>query len=1162
MRGKTRKTGPLLIATTAVAMLLALPWGGTGFAQSPQAASFNSYLPELQRLQQKGDAAGVERAARKAQIELQSKLGPDSTEVAGAITWVGIALHAQNRNSEAEPLLRRALAIREKALGPHDLDVAVSLNNLAQVLLPSGHFSEVEPLMRRALAIDEAALGPKKPLIARDLNNLSDLKWHQGLYSEAEPFARRSLEIREQSLGPDHLETSVGLNNLAELLKAQRRFTEAEPLYRRALAIREKALGQANPYSIVSLNNLAGNLQDQFRYAEAEPLFRRAVATVETALGPEHLNTAANLHNLAQLLANEGRTAEAEALYRRVLAIREKQLGPEHQSLAGSLNDLATILEGQGRFSEAESLFRREIAICDKSFGPEDPTTASSLDNFAVMLSAQHRDAEAEPLLRRALAIHEKTLGEENLQTAKNLDNLAGTLMVQHRYPEAEQMFRRALASIEKAVGPENPFTAAALGNLAELLQQEGRHAEAEPLLRRALAITEKVEGPESSDTARALNSLSYFFKSQGRYKEAEPLLRRALAINEKALGPDHRMTSTARTNLAFTEAILGNFDEATGIYRRACSVESSAARAPDQSGDAARAAKRKAYGCWTQLSLATWDWSAHGGGVGPKDRPDALKLEAFSASQRAVQSAAGDAMARSAALTAAKDAAVGPQAQAYEAALLQRDNLDLQFAKAVGIPGKAGVEQRLVLEKARNEAISQINRLAGELKTSAPRYWDYRSPEPVSAGALQSKTGADAVLLHDDEALIEFLIPPDKDQGLVFAVSKDQVAWARLSLSGDELKARVNKLRAEIDPEAYGLQGGVGAGPIPGFFDRQASFDLYQALLGDAAIQSVFKDKPVLLFVPSGPLTSLPPGLLVTAAPQGGAAGDRDPEALRATAWLLRSKAVAMLPAVSSLRSLRQLLPADRAATPDPLLVFADPDFRRLKAVPKKLLASAASRGFSTYYRDGLPLAEALDGLPSLPGTRVEGEALERALGGRPGSLLTGRDASKAQLMARNADGRLAQVKVLEFATHGLVAGDASDLAEPALALAAGLKPEDELLLASEAATLKLQSDWVLLSACNTASPDAPEAQGLSGLSRAFFFAGARSLLVSHWRVRDDVAPKLIPAMLLAQRRDPDLSRAEALRQASLAILDDRTINAADPSAWAPFTLVGEAGR
>jgi CHAT domain-containing protein len=101
-----------------------------------------------------------------------------------------------------------------------------------------------------------------------------------------------------------------------------------------------------------------------------------------------------------------------------------------------------------------------------------------------------------------------------------------------------------------------------------------------------------------------------------------------------------------------------------------------------------------------------------------------------------------------------------------------------------------------------------------------------------------------------------------------------------------------------------------------------------------------------------------------------------------------------------------------------------------------------------------------------------------------------------------------------------------------------------------------------VLLSACNTASPDAPEAQGLSGLSRSFFFAGARSLLVSHWRVRDDVAPKLIPAMLLREREHPESTRAEALQAATLAVLDDRTLNAADPAAWAPFTLIGEAAR
>jgi CHAT domain-containing protein len=267
------------------------------------------------------------------------------------------------------------------------------------------------------------------------------------------------------------------------------------------------------------------------------------------------------------------------------------------------------------------------------------------------------------------------------------------------------------------------------------------------------------------------------------------------------------------------------------------------------------------------------------------------------------------------------------------------------------------------------------------------------------------------------------------------------------------------------------------------------------------------------------------------------------------------------LLPAVSSLSTLRQLIPATRGAAPDPMLVFADPDFGGVKKDGDAGRANVATDD-SESPAELQAMAKTLRLLPQLPGARMEGAALEAALGGQPGSLLIGADASKAALMARNADGRLARVRVLEFATHGLVARATDWLDEPALVLAAGPKPQDELLMASEASTLKLNADWVLLSACDTASPDAPEAEGLSGLTRAFFFAGARSLLISHWPVRDDVTARLIPETLLAERRTAGMSRAEALREASLAILDDPKLRAANPSAWAPFTLVGEADR
>ena len=596
---------------------------------------------------------------------------------------------------------------------------------------------------------------------------------------------------------------------------------------------------------------------------------------------------------------------------------------------------------------------------------------------------------------------------------------------------------------------------------------------------------------------------------------------------------------------------------DAASSLRPVCGAEVARAGAERSGGGDALAPRETASRCQRLLSLALWDWSAAGGGTAVADRPDALLPEAFASAQRSQQSAAGEALARSAALTAAEAAGIGRAAQAYEAALAERDALQQAYGKAAGESGDAATARRQNLAQALDATTGSLARLSQDLSAIAPRYWDYRAPDALGVSALQARSGADAALLRPGEAVILWMIPPGEEQGLVFAVTRTGAAWARIGLDGDAIAARVKALRAQIDPRAYGEKESAesAAAKRYGPFDRQSAHELYEALLGDPAIQAVIKDAPTWLFVPSGPMLSLPPGVLVTAPPEGGAAGDGRPADLRATPWLLRSKAIAVLPTVSSLRTLRQLSRASASAT-DPLLAFADPDFGAGAA------DASGPRSFTVYFKDGMVVGDALRYLPSLPGTLVEAKALETALAAPPSSLLTGPDATKAALMARNADGRLAKVKVLEFATHGLVAGDISGLAEPALAMAAGTRPADTLLLASEASTLRLNTDWVLLSACNTASPDAPEAEGLSGLTRAFFFAGARSLVVSHWGVRDDIGARLIPSILLAQRDDPTLSKAEALRQSSLAILDDQNPRDAFPYSWAPFVLIGDAGR
>jgi CHAT domain-containing protein len=161
-----------------------------------------------------------------------------------------------------------------------------------------------------------------------------------------------------------------------------------------------------------------------------------------------------------------------------------------------------------------------------------------------------------------------------------------------------------------------------------------------------------------------------------------------------------------------------------------------------------------------------------------------------------------------------------------------------------------------------------------------------------------------------------------------------------------------------------------------------------------------------------------------------------------------------------------------------------------------------------------------------------------------------------------------------MHFATHGLLSGESEAIlkakAEPALLLippkdgtsAAELEEDDGLLTASEVAQLELDADWVLLSACNTAAGEKGDAEALSGLARAFFYAKARALLVSHWYVSSDAAVKLTTRAFAELKTNPKIGRAEALRRSMVELITKGQPRESHPAMWAPFVLVGEGGR
>jgi tetratricopeptide (TPR) repeat protein len=327
-----------------------------------------------------------------------------------ALGWINAAFPFDSDDirfwPQAEPLSphARTVTAHADAAGIPE-PTATLMNQLALLLGAKALHAEAEPLMRRGLAIDEKSFGSDHHIVAIRLGNLAQLLLATNRLVEAEPLMRRALAIDEKSFGPDHPNVAIHLNNLAQLLQTTNRRVEAEPLMRRALVIDEASFGSDHPEVAIDLNNLANLLQDTNRRAEAEPLMRRALAIDEKSFGPDHPATARGISNLAQLLQDTSRLDEAEPLMRHSLAIEEKNFGPNHPTVAARLNNLAVLLQTTNRLVEAEPLMRRALAIDEKSYGPDHPDVARDLNNLARLLQATNRLEEAEPLMRRAVVI-------------------------------------------------------------------------------------------------------------------------------------------------------------------------------------------------------------------------------------------------------------------------------------------------------------------------------------------------------------------------------------------------------------------------------------------------------------------------------------------------------------------------------------------------------------------------------------------------------------------------------------------------------------------------------------------------------------------------------------------------------------------------------------
>ena len=812
--------------------------------------------------------------------------------------------------------------------------------------------------------------------------------------------------------------------------------------------------------------------------------------------------TATSLSNLGRVFDLQGKYADAEAVYRRSLDVRERVLGRDHPDVATVLNNLAKVLQELGKDQQLSVSEARARARVGATVGAA---------------------TEIESMYRRALAIQDKALGREHPSTALTLNNLGGLLALRGDFGQAEQMQRSALGTMEKVFGEQHPDTAAVLTSLSLALDRQGKIAEAEASFQRAVEISRKTANPRNLLINAA--NLGFSLAKRGRYREALPYYKEAVETVDFLYSQTRGYSEETRATF---------LQQFSAIYRETIRILLRLHRQSPDAGydrEALAIASRNQSRVFTEM-MRQADVARFSGD------PAFVKLR-----ERREQ--------------------------------LQERVAQLRQARATVPVTLANAAQRVADFDAQLALASRDLAAADDhLWRDYPRFMELANPRPVTVDDLQKK------LLKPGEALLSYVLLPQET--VIFAVTQEGFRMVVSPAKRAAIGERVHGIRRAIDKVAIGESV---------LFLREIDPDTLHSLYRDMfePVAQFLAGREKVLVIADGPLQTIPfEFFLAHYTPAERAAFERmksesDGSAARPylaeyaeLAYLSRTHRFAYLPSLSALASQR-LYPKRAALSKLDLVAFADPVFNPegSQSMPSGTLKALAQLnvGFGR-------TASGTPAIPRLAETAEEAKEIARVLGGTT-QLYVGARAQES--VAKG--GQLRSARFVLFATHGFLGGEylASDQpaeegearrapsrpqAQPALALTlvGELGGEDGLLTMKEVIEdLELNAELVALSACNTAgeSAQANSGEGFAGLTRAFMYAGAKSLLVSHWSVDSLSTQQLMTSTFRNIKAGmPALAAVNGAQRELLAGRYSRGefhFSRAHPFFWAAFVYVGD---
>jgi CHAT domain-containing protein len=779
-------------------------------------------------------------------------------------------------------------------------------------------------------------------------------------------------------------------------------------------------------------------------------------------------------------------------------------------------------------FQQSEATFRKALELQVRLLSPNDPAIAGTLMDLALSVSNQGKAEEAQALYRRAegivqtspFAVDRATLMTYQGFDAANRGDYEAALKIAR---SATSVWRQLASGNEEQSllrGDALTNNSAELAQLALALDFEAKMAlrnedivSAHALASESLLKLNQVPSAPPAWKSDVMTTLGEISIAQGRLSAAETYFNAALTIRKQVFGEG---VSTIPVLAALGRAYQseGMNDSAIITYR---SIFKIAQKLPQSTEVISNEQLIPFADALVGYAETLPDNTARQG----------LYAEAFEAFQLARSSLIDKTIAKAHTRMSQDDPNIAALIEQTQSAQRQLEGARAELAMEQSLSDQ---ERSRIVESRLQKIISDSQRntatLTSQLASQFPAYHGLTHPKPIDLTEMRKRLG-------DREALLTFIIGKKKS---FIQITKRQGNYVAKIKEGEaSLAETVKALRRALE-----IQGGR-----VNEFDTTRAHDLYKTLLG--GIENQLQGVDHLIVAAKGPLASLPFGLLITQAPK-----DKN---YTTAAWLGQKMAISHVPSMQAFYTLRGNAP--KSIPPKVMLAFGDP----LLDGPPPLAAGATNspRPGDECRPAGPMNSKILKALAPLPETSLEIKTIAGILGTGTSSLFLRDEATEINFHKQ----ALKDYRILYFATHGLLPGELKCQTEPGLvftppAQQPTTKDQDGLLEASEIATLRLNADMVVLSACNTAGSDGKlGGDALSGLAESFFFAGARSLVASHWQVPSSATAQLMTAMFSTLGPTLKGGTSEALKVAQSRLIAKKETS--HPFFWAAFVLIGD---